>query len=112
MSVQFGHLRLVEPSAGISAYTPHPAGTAATAHSTPADSSDVIPATPPDEVRDAVGEAFARVHEMYDDNRELHFAKDPVTNRIIVQVRELDGTVVRTIPPSEALDVMSGLATA
>jgi uncharacterized FlaG/YvyC family protein len=30
------------------------------------------------------------------------------SGRVIVQVRDLDGRVIRTIPPAEALDIMSG----
>ncbi len=33
---------------------------------------------------------------------------DEDSGRVIVQVRDLDGRVIRTIPPSEALDVLSG----
>ena len=29
---------------------------------------------------------------------------------MIVQVRDLEGNVIRTIPPSDALDIMSGAA--
>jgi uncharacterized FlaG/YvyC family protein len=42
-------------------------------------------------------------------NRELHFERDPDSGRVIVQVRDLaTREVIRTIPPSEALTVMSG----
>ena len=33
---------------------------------------------------------------------------DDKSGRVIVQVRDLDGHVIRTIPPSEALDILSG----
>ena len=33
-------------------------------------------------------------------NRELHFRRDEATGRIIIEVRTLDGEVLRTIPPS------------
>jgi FlaG protein len=113
MSVQFGHLRLVEPSAVTPAYSPHTAAAAAaTGPAASAVTTDVLPASPPDELLDEVGAAFDRVHDLYDDNRELHFEMDPKSNRVVVQVRSLDGTVIRTIPPSEALDIMSGLDTA
>ncbi len=52
-------------------------------------------------------EALDRVRELAADDRELHFRKDEATGRVIVEVRDLDGNVLRTIPPSEALDVMS-----
>jgi hypothetical protein len=67
-----------------------------------------LSASPPAEVRDAIGAAAARAAELRAANRELHFHKDEKTGRVIVQVRDLDGRVIRTIPPSEALDVLSG----
>lgn len=72
------------------------------------DRSDAIPASPPPDVIVDVGRAAARVEELAQANRQLHFEKDPTSGRIIVQVQDLDGNVLRTIPPSSALDVMSG----
>ena len=46
--------------------------------------------------------------ELAASNRELHFRKDEESGRVIIQVRDLAGNVLRTIPPSEALAVMSG----
>jgi flagellar protein FlaG len=43
-------------------------------------------------------------------NRELHFSTEQDTGRVVIQVRDLEGNVIRTIPPSRALDVMSGAA--
>lgn len=73
-----------------------------------ADTADIIPSSPPPSVRDEMAAAALKVQEMHSDNRELHFAKDPTSNRIVIQVRDLKGEVIRTIPPSEALDIMSG----
>ena len=67
-----------------------------------------FPAFPPDEVRDAVGAAADRVDELAAADRELHFSVDDDTGRVVIQVRDLDGQVIRTIPPSEALEIMSG----
>jgi hypothetical protein len=67
-----------------------------------------LPAEPPVEVRDAVGAAAARAAELRAANRELHFQKDERSGHVVVQVRDLAGNVIRTIPPSAALDVMSG----
>ena len=67
-----------------------------------------LPAHPPTEVLDAIGAAAERAAELRADNRELHFHKDEASGRVIVQVRDLEGNVIRTIPPSKALDVMSG----
>ena len=70
--------------------------------------SDVIPAAPPPEVLAEVDAAWERTGELAAQNRELHFARDEHTGRMIIEVRTLDGEVLRTIPPSEALNVMSG----
>jgi FlaG protein len=76
-----------------------------------ADSAELsLPAFPPAEVLDAVGAAADRVDELHAQNRELHFHKDKETGRVIVEVRDLEGNVIRTIPPSSALEVMSGAA--
>jgi hypothetical protein len=89
---------------------------ATAAQSTPApvaplpgvDTSDVIPASPPPEVLAEVDAAWARAAELAAQNRELHFSHDDVTGRTIIEVRTLEGEVLRTIPPSKMLDVMSG----
>jgi hypothetical protein len=69
-----------------------------------------LPASPPVEVREAIGAAAARAAELRAENRELHFRKDQLSGRVIVEVRDLSGNVIRTIPPSKALEVMSGAA--
>ncbi|HET8758603.1 MAG TPA: flagellar protein FlaG [Solirubrobacteraceae bacterium] len=69
-----------------------------------------LPAFPPADVLDAVGAAASRAEELAAQNRELHFRKDKETGRVIVEVRDLEGNVIRTIPPSSALEVMSGAA--
>jgi uncharacterized FlaG/YvyC family protein len=75
---------------------------------TPSRASSDIPAKPPVDVLAEVDRASARAEELARANRELHFQKDPESGRIIVQVRDLEGNVLRTIPPSSALDMMSG----
>jgi hypothetical protein len=67
-----------------------------------------LPASPPPEVLNAIGAAAERAAELRSQNRELHFHKDESTGRVIVQVRDLAGNVIRTIPPSSALEIMSG----
>ena len=72
------------------------------------DTTDVIPASPPPEVLAEVDAAWERTGELAAQNRELHFARDEVSGRLVIQVRTLDGEVLRTIPPSEAIKVMGG----
>ena len=67
-----------------------------------------IPAAPPADVRDEVDAAAQRAADLAAAGRELHFTHDAVTGRVVVQVRALDGRVLRTIAPSQALAIMSG----
>ena len=41
-------------------------------------------------------------------NRELHFSHDKESGRVIIEVRDLEGNVLKTIPPSKAMDILSG----
>jgi hypothetical protein len=94
--------------------TPGFAADLARATAKPASAADTalvsLPPSPPPEVRDAIGAAAARAAELRSQNRELHFEKDASSGRVIVQVRDLAGNVIRTIPPSSALEIMSGAA--
>lgn len=67
-------------------------------------STDVMPA----ELAAEIDFASERAAELASQNRELHFAKDEKSGRIVVQVRDLDANVIRTIPNAAALDVMAG----
>ena len=67
-----------------------------------------VPAEPPAGVLREVDRAAARAEELWRELRELHFEMDEDSGRVIVQVRDLDGRVIRTVPPSEALDVLAG----
>jgi flagellar protein FlaG len=67
-----------------------------------------VPPAPTEEVREHVDRAAEVVQQLHASNRELHFTKDDETGRVVIQVRDLDGNVLKTIPPSHALDVMSG----
>jgi uncharacterized FlaG/YvyC family protein len=44
---------------------------------------------------------------LHAERRELHF-ETTGDGRVIVQVRDLDGNVIRTIPPAKALEVAAG----
>jgi flagellar protein FlaG len=55
-----------------------------------------------------VDKAAERVQELHTQNRELHFSRDEASNRVVIEVRDLDGNVIKTIPPAKALDIMSG----
>lgn len=51
--------------------------------------------------------AYGRAITLAQDNRELHFSRSEETGRIIVQVRTLDGEVVRTIPDEQARAILA-----
>jgi hypothetical protein len=67
-----------------------------------------IPVTPPPYVLRQVDAAGRRAEELWNARRELHFDVDDESGRVVIQLRDLEGRVVRTILPSEALDIMLG----
>jgi hypothetical protein len=102
-------------SAGIDAATPRAqrgGGPRTTEPGTAEDavtlSSDAIPASPPPEVLDAIDAAGRVARELHAQGRELRFVPAPDGGRVRVEVRDLDGNVLREIPPSELLDLATG----
>ena len=67
-----------------------------------------VPPAPTPEARQMVDKAAERVQELSKQNRELHFSRDESSNRVVIEVRDLEGNVLKTIPPAKALDIMSG----
>jgi hypothetical protein len=67
-----------------------------------------IPAVPPTEVLEEIGAAADRAHQLWTENRELHFSKDSASGRMVIEVRDRAGNTIRTIPPSHALAVLAG----
>jgi flagellar protein FlaG len=67
-----------------------------------------VPPAPTPEARAMVDRAAERVDELRAQDRELHFSREKGTNRVIIEVRDLEGNVIKTIPPSKALNVMLG----
>jgi hypothetical protein len=117
MSFEIGPLPPIQPAGPSQRVSPPSADFAAVLGRAPApapvavDTAQLsLPAYPPAEVLDAVGAAADRVDQLVAENRELHFRKDEETGRVIVEVRDLEGNVIRTIPPSHALEIMSGAA--
>lgn len=70
--------------------------------------ADTMPSRPPAEVLAEMEAASRRWQELQSQHRELHFTHDDAQNRVVVEVRDMDGNVLRTIPPSKALDVIAG----
>ena len=115
MSLEIGHLPSYQPVTGArrvesQRFSLDLARTSAPAVTTAAtDSVELsLPAQPPAEVLDEIGLAANRADDLALLDRELHFRKDEESGRVIVEVRDLEGNVIRTIPPSHALNVMAG----
>jgi hypothetical protein len=66
-----------------------------------------LPAAPPPSVLEEMHAAAGVADELRAQDRELHFETLP-GGGVTVQVRDLDGNVVRTIAPAEALEVAAG----
>jgi hypothetical protein len=108
MTFEIGQLTLRSTAAAPAASaraTVEPSTTRAPA---PVDAVGVVPASPPPEVLAEVDAAWERASELAAADRELHFRRHEHTGRTIIEVRKLDGEVLRTIPPSRLLDVMAG----
>jgi uncharacterized FlaG/YvyC family protein len=116
MTLQIGRFTPYEPlaaaqSASRVAYEPplsqRPAQTKSGVEESGTIVGDVPPAPTP-EARELVATAADVVRKMHESNRELHFSRDETTNRVVIEVRDLDGNVLKTIPPKKALDILSG----
>ena len=80
---------------------------AASAEPVAAVTVDTLPASPPEHLLAEMYDASKVADQLRAQQRELHFEAIG-TGRVVVQVRDLDGNVIRTIPPVAALDVASG----
>jgi FlaG protein len=60
---------------------------------------------PPPEVWREVDHAGRVWESLHAQGRELHFDLDADSGDVTIQVRDLDGNVLRTIPPSEAASI-------
>ena len=71
-------------------------------------SVDTIPATPPPEVQDAIGVANQAYHNLRAEGNELRFKINESTGKLTVEVHDVHGNLMFTVPGSTALDVASG----
>ena len=110
MSIGIGPLGYVPPARFEPSRAAAPAGIRADAHVPSLETDRLeLSSTPPPRAHEQVENAFSRAIELAAQNRELHFARDD-RGDIFVQVRDLDGNVIRTIPNSEVFDVLAGAA--
>ena len=68
---------------------------------------NTLPASPPQSVIDEMHEAARVADKLHALGRELHF-EPTASGRVVVQVRDLDGNVLRTVPPASALEIAAG----
>ena len=71
-------------------------------------SVDTIPAAPPPEVLEAMGVAARAADRLAADGHQMRFAVDPQTAKVVVEIRNTQGDLLWTAPPSKALEVASG----
>lgn len=69
---------------------------------------DTIPASPPPEVQDAIGVANQAYHNLQAQGSELRFKVNEATGKLTVEVHDVHGNLMFTVPASTALDVASG----
>ena len=80
---------------------------AASAEPVAAVTVDTLPASPPEHLLEEMYDASKVADTLRAQQRELHF-EAVGSGRVVVEVRDLDGNVIRTIPPAGALDVAAG----
>ncbi len=74
----------------------------------PAVRVDTIPATPPPEVHDAIAVAAQSYEQLHQSERHLSFHVDGRTGKLAIEVHDLQGNVLFTVPSKKALDIAAG----
>jgi flagellar protein FlaG len=69
-----------------------------------------VEAGPPPEVRAEVQAALRSADRLREQGRRLHFEHDPQTGDLRIELRDLEGNVVRRVPPAEVFDFAAGKA--
>lgn len=95
---------------------PVPSRTARTSAPAPAQAAhavdtvtvDTIPASPPPEIHDAIGVANQAYHNLKADGSEMRFKINESTGKLTVEVHDVHGNLLFTVPASTVLDVASG----
>ena len=97
------------PAASPAAGNSRPAAvSSSSAHDADTVTVDTIPASPPDEVHDAIGVANQAYHNLQASGSELRFKVNEATGKLSVEVHDVHGNLLFTVPASTALDVASG----
>ena len=97
------------PAAASAAKSSRPAAVPSqAAQSTDTVTVDTIPASPPDEVLDAIGVANQAYHSLQASGSEMRFKVNEATGKLSVEVHDVHGNLLFTVPASTVLDVASG----
>jgi putative hemolysin len=91
--------RTARPSAPAPAQAAHAADTVTV---------DTIPASPPEEVHDAIGVANQAYHNLQAQGSELRFKVNESTGKLTVEVHDTHGNLMFTVPASKVLDLAAG----
>ena len=97
------------PAAARAAGRPRPnAAPSPTVRSADPVTVDTIPASPPDEVHDAIRVANQAYHNLKASGREMRFNVNEATGKLTVEVHDARANLMFTVPSSTALDVAAG----
>ncbi len=98
------------PAAGAPARTSTPSTAASGSSAQVADTVtvDTIPASPPPEVQDAMGVAAQAYDNLKASGSEMRFKVNEATGKLTVEVHDVHGNLLFTVPASTVLDVASG----
>ena len=69
---------------------------------------DTIPSSPPPEVHEAIGVAAQAYENLKASGSELRFKINEATGKLTVEVHDVHGNLMFTVPSSTVLDVASG----
>lgn len=69
---------------------------------------DMIPASPPPEVHEAMGVAAQAYENLKASGSELRFKVDEASGKLTVEVHDTHGNLLFTVPASTVLDVAGG----
>ena len=78
------------------------------AHNADTVTVDTIPVSPPPEVHEAMAVANQAYHNLKASGTELRFKINEATGKLSVEVHDVHGNLLFTVPASTALDVASG----
>jgi hypothetical protein len=69
---------------------------------------DTFPSSPPPEVHDAMAVAAQSYEKLQKAGRQLSFQVNDATGKLTVEVHDLQGNLLFTVPASKALEVAAG----